>query len=66
MWGLRDACTLHGLRCGSYVTLTRDGWHVVGENRAGRTPNAAPHTPADAGSGQARPAGQPARRASAR
>jgi len=25
MWGLRDACTLHGLRCGSYVTLTADG-----------------------------------------
>lgn len=41
MWGLRDACTLHGLRCGSYVTLTRHGWHVIGENRAGRTPNAA-------------------------
>jgi hypothetical protein len=41
MWGLRDACTLHGLRCGSYVTLTGDGWHVIGENRAGRTPNAA-------------------------
>ncbi|WP_329173984.1 hypothetical protein [Streptomyces sp. NBC_01477] len=40
MWGLRDACTLHGLRCGSYVTLTGDGWHVIGENRAGRTPNA--------------------------
>lgn len=41
MWGLRDACTLHGLRCGSYVTLTDDGWNVIGENRAGRTPNAA-------------------------
>lgn len=41
MWGLRDACTLHGLRCGSYVTLTGDGWHIIGENRAGRTPNAA-------------------------
>lgn len=40
MWGLRDACTLHGLRCGSYVTLTGEGWHVIGENRAGRTPNA--------------------------
>lgn len=23
MWGLRDACTLHGLRCGAYITLTR-------------------------------------------
>jgi hypothetical protein len=41
MWGLRDACTLHGLRCGSYVTLTGDGWNVIGENRAGRTPNSA-------------------------
>ncbi|WP_435130226.1 MULTISPECIES: hypothetical protein [Streptomycetaceae] len=40
MWGLRDACTLHGLRCGSYVTLTDDGWNVIGESRAGRTPNA--------------------------
>lgn len=40
MWGLRDACTLHGLRSGSYVTLTDDGWSVIGENRAGRTPNA--------------------------
>jgi hypothetical protein len=40
MWGLRDACALHGLRCGSYVTLTADGWNVIGENRAGRTPNA--------------------------
>ncbi|SEN38117.1 hypothetical protein SAMN05216267_1004219 [Actinacidiphila rubida] len=41
MWGLRDACTLHGLRCGSYVSLTGDGWNVIGENRAGRTPNSA-------------------------
>ncbi|SHN25799.1 hypothetical protein [Actinacidiphila paucisporea] len=41
MWGLRDACTLHGLRCGSYVTLTAGGWQVIGENRAGRTPNSA-------------------------
>jgi hypothetical protein len=40
MWGLRDACTLHGLRSGSYVTLTTDGWNVIGENRVGRTPNA--------------------------
>jgi hypothetical protein len=39
MWGLRDACVLHGLRCGSYVTLSEDGWHIVGENRSGRTPN---------------------------
>jgi hypothetical protein len=42
MWGLRDACTLHGLRCGSYVTLTSDGWSIIGENRTGRTPSAVP------------------------
>lgn len=41
MWGLRDACVLHGLRCGSYVTLSEDGWNIVGENRSGRTPNSA-------------------------
>jgi hypothetical protein len=40
MWGLRDACTLHGLRCGAYITLTRDGWQVQGEGRGGRRPNA--------------------------
>ncbi|MFF4148621.1 hypothetical protein ACFYZU_00335 [Streptomyces sp. NPDC001651] len=39
MWGLRDACTLHGLRCGAYITLTRDGWQVLGEGRGGRCPN---------------------------
>lgn len=39
MWGLRDACTLHGLRCGAYITLTRDGWQVLGEGRGGRSPN---------------------------
>ncbi|MGW3497558.1 hypothetical protein [Streptomyces sp. NPDC001020] len=39
MWGLRDACTLHGLRCGAYITLTRDGWQVLGEVRGGRRPN---------------------------
>ncbi|MFC6067340.1 hypothetical protein [Streptomyces ochraceiscleroticus] len=38
MWGLRDACTLHGLRCGAYITLTRDGWQVLGEGRGGRRP----------------------------
>ncbi|MGC9496157.1 hypothetical protein [Streptomyces sp. WG7] len=41
MWGLRDACTLHGLRCGAYITLTRDGWQVLGEGRGGRRPNTA-------------------------
>ncbi|MFF1462973.1 hypothetical protein [Streptomyces sp. NPDC058330] len=39
MWGLRDACTLHGLRCGSYITLTRGGWQVLGEGRGGRRPS---------------------------
>ncbi|MEU7135855.1 hypothetical protein [Streptomyces sp. NPDC046261] len=38
MWGLRDACTLHGLRCGAYITLTGAGWHVLGEGRTGRYP----------------------------
>ena len=40
MWGLRDACTLHGLRCGAYITLTADGWNVLGEGRGGRRPHA--------------------------
>ncbi|MFF3515569.1 hypothetical protein [Streptomyces sp. NPDC002573] len=40
MWGLRDACTLHGLRCGAYITLTHNGWQVLGEGRGGRRPNA--------------------------
>lgn len=39
MWGLRDACTLHGLRCGAYITLTRGGWQVLGEGRGGRQPH---------------------------
>ncbi|MEE1751656.1 hypothetical protein [Streptomyces sp. SP18CS02] len=39
MWGLRDACTLHGLRCGAYITLTRGGWQVLGEGRGGRSPH---------------------------
>lgn len=38
MWGLRDACTLHGLRCGAYIALTRDRWQVLGEDRGGRRP----------------------------
>ncbi|MER6143868.1 hypothetical protein ABT174_28170 [Streptomyces sparsogenes] len=41
MWGLRDACTLHGLRCGAYITLTRAGWQVLGEGRGGRRPHSA-------------------------
>ncbi|MER7758949.1 hypothetical protein [Streptomyces sp. NPDC097619] len=39
MWGLRDACTLHGLRCGAYITLTDEGWQVLGEGRGGRRPS---------------------------
>jgi hypothetical protein len=39
MWGLRDACTLHGLRCGAYITLTTHGWRVLGDGRSGRTPH---------------------------
>ncbi|WP_436777183.1 hypothetical protein [Yinghuangia sp. YIM S09857] len=38
MWGLRDACGLHGLRCGAAVVLAEDGWQVVGDGRNGRTP----------------------------
>ncbi|MCS0637622.1 hypothetical protein NX801_18525 [Streptomyces sp. LP05-1] len=40
MWGLRDACTLHGLRCGAYITLTAGGWQVLGEGHGGRRPHA--------------------------
>lgn len=40
MWGLRDACTLHGLRCGAYITITPHGWRVLGEGRGGRNPHA--------------------------
>jgi hypothetical protein len=40
MWALRDAAALHGLRCGGYITLTDDGWQVIGETRWGRNPNA--------------------------
>ncbi|WP_030990455.1 hypothetical protein [Streptomyces sp. NRRL S-1813] len=38
MWGLRDACTLHGLRCGAYIALTPNRWQVLGEGRGGRRP----------------------------
>ncbi|MET8680558.1 hypothetical protein ABZW18_23990 [Streptomyces sp. NPDC004647] len=47
MWGLRDACTLHGLRCGAYMTLTRAGWQVLGEGRSGRRPHSASSPEAD-------------------
>ncbi|MFJ1822035.1 hypothetical protein ACIPJN_19015 [Streptomyces sp. NPDC086796] len=46
MWGLRDACTLHGLRCGAYITLTRGGWQVLGEGRGGRRPHSMSQPPA--------------------
>ncbi|MCB5180239.1 hypothetical protein [Streptomyces antimicrobicus] len=39
MWGLRDACTLHGLRCGAFITLSREGWQVLGDGRGGRRPS---------------------------
>ncbi|WP_037678787.1 hypothetical protein [Streptomyces albus] len=53
MWGLRDACTLHGLRCGAYIVLTPGGWRVLGEGRGGRHPHAGA-----APGGAARPAGR--------
>ncbi|MET8342262.1 hypothetical protein, partial [Streptomyces microflavus] len=54
MWGLRDACTLHGLRCGAYITLTGGGWQVLGEGRGGRRPSSLsePASLADAIAGQ--------------
>ncbi|MFF4607478.1 hypothetical protein ACFY12_32675 [Streptomyces sp. NPDC001339] len=54
MWGLRDACTLHGLRCGAYITLTPDRWQVLGEGRGGRRPRS---SPADRPGRQPRPTG---------
>jgi hypothetical protein len=55
MWGLRDACTLHGLRCGAYITLTHDGWQVLGEGRGGRRPSADSAPEAFAGEAQPPP-----------
>ncbi|WP_329311592.1 hypothetical protein [Streptomyces sp. NBC_01262] len=68
MWGLRDACSLYGLRSGAYITLTRDGWHVIGENRGGRTPQAASWSQAPGGAAALHPTGAPEalRRAAAR
>lgn len=64
MWGLRDACGLHGLRCGAVIVLAENGWQVVGDGRGGRTPvprrRAAP-TPlpvAPVATGQAEPVAQ--------
>lgn len=49
MWGLRDACALHGLRSGAVVVLADDGWQVVADGRGGRTPvPLAPPTPPSA------------------
>ncbi|MFC9329317.1 hypothetical protein [Kitasatospora sp. NPDC057015] len=39
MWALRDAAALHGLRCGSYLTLTPGGWQSLGDGRSGRSPH---------------------------
>ncbi|MGK4580848.1 hypothetical protein [Kitasatospora sp. HPMI-4] len=39
MWALRDAATLHGLRCGSYIALTPTGWQSLGDGHRGRTPH---------------------------
>ncbi|MDN3292684.1 hypothetical protein QWM81_01210 [Streptomyces ficellus] len=75
MWGLRDACTLHGLRCGAYITLTRGGWQVLGEGRGGRRPHSAspPGDLADASADETLPAprtasgaAEPLRRTAAR
>ncbi len=38
MWGLHDACVLHGLRCGAFAIVAADGWQVVGDGRRGRAP----------------------------
>ncbi|MFD5428042.1 hypothetical protein [Streptomyces sp. NPDC127084] len=62
MWGLRDACTLHGLRCGAYITLTRGGWQVLGEGRGGRRPSS--ESPPDAFGGTTKPGALPLRAAS--
>lgn len=45
MWGLRDACALHGLRCGATVVLAENGWQVVGDGRNGRTPGSVTRPP---------------------
>ncbi|MDX3072460.1 hypothetical protein ACIP98_10500 [Streptomyces sp. NPDC088354] len=67
-WGLRDACSLHGLRPGSYITLTEDGWRVYGEARVGRNPNASSWSREQHGAAALRPGEEaPAlRRAAAR
>jgi hypothetical protein len=60
MWGLRDACALHGLRCGAVAVLAEDGWQIVADGRTGRTPVPwRTPTPAPASAG---PAKRPPRR----
>lgn len=39
MWALQDAAALHGLRCGSYLTLTPAGWQILADGRSGRNPH---------------------------
>ncbi|MEU5050545.1 hypothetical protein [Streptomyces sp. NPDC021096] len=55
MWALRDACTLHGLRCGAYITLTAAGWHILGEGRSGRYPRSSARPAAPIGFGGGAP-----------
>ncbi|MFI1378226.1 hypothetical protein [Embleya sp. NPDC020886] len=38
MWGLHDACVLHGLRCGAVAVVSQDGWQLIADGRSGRTP----------------------------
>ncbi|MYV99828.1 hypothetical protein [Streptomyces sp. SID3343] len=63
MWGLHDACVLHGLRCGAFAVVADDGWQVVADGRRGRSPALYPgtrtgrHTPIRAaGNASGRPA----------
>ncbi|MFJ8738092.1 hypothetical protein ACIRL2_01845 [Embleya sp. NPDC127516] len=53
MWGLHDACVLHGLRCGAFAVVARDGWQLVADGRSGRTP--ALRTGRDGGPGGSTP-----------
>ncbi|MGA4544801.1 hypothetical protein ACPA54_32900 [Uniformispora flossi] len=68
MWGLRDACALHGLRGGAVVVLAEDGWEVVGDGRSGRTPASVPRVALlpvrrKPGKGKAKTEAKPKRRA---
>ncbi|MYS80452.1 hypothetical protein [Embleya scabrispora] len=38
MWGLHDACVLHGMRCGAIAIVAQNGWQLVADGRSGRTP----------------------------